>query len=290
MATGTTEYIDNTTADVFIPEIWSNTVLVARESRLVFGDLVDRSYEKDLKFGDTVHVGSIGNLAARAKTLNSNSAITYETITETNTNLTVNTWEYAAIAVEDIIKIQANRNLMTDYGGKMGYALGLSVDDNLAGLPDNSTTNVLGVFPAEFDYEDFLRAIQYLDDLDIPAEERYFVFSPAASMGSLKLDKFIHNDYSTLHGGVARLTAKEKGYITSFLGIPIYKSTNVEGTNAAGHDNVLMHKDAFALVMQMKPKVGHFDDLDYFVSKVAVQNIYGTAVMRETEAVWMKGP
>ena len=36
-----TTFIDNTTAAVFIPEIWSTLATVSRESQLVFAKLVD---------------------------------------------------------------------------------------------------------------------------------------------------------------------------------------------------------------------------------------------------------
>ena len=45
MATGAAEFIDSTTADVFIPEVWSMISLVAREPNLVFANLVDRRHE-----------------------------------------------------------------------------------------------------------------------------------------------------------------------------------------------------------------------------------------------------
>ena len=48
MATGATEFIDNTTADVFIPELWSMEAIVARENQLVFANLVDRKFENGL--------------------------------------------------------------------------------------------------------------------------------------------------------------------------------------------------------------------------------------------------
>jgi len=74
MATGTTEFVDNTTADAFIPELWSNEAIVARENRLVFANLVNRAFESELTFGDTIHVPSVTDLSARTKS--ANTAIT----------------------------------------------------------------------------------------------------------------------------------------------------------------------------------------------------------------------
>jgi len=285
MATGATEFIDVTTADVFIPEIWSPLAIVAREQQLVFAKLVDRKFENGLSYGDTIHVPGVTDLAARSKS--ANTAITYETVTESNTDITIGTHKYAAIAVESIVKVQNNRDQLQLYAGKLGYALGLDVDDTLAGLPDNFSQTV-GTLAAENTYHDYLRAIQYLDDANAPAENRYFVISPAAEVGLMKADIYTNNDYSMLHGE-GRNTALEFAYVSSFLNIPVYKSTNVEGSNSAGHDNTLFQKEAIALVMQMNPTMHSMFDIDYFADKVAIEQLYGTQEMRDDHGVFIKG-
>ena len=285
MATGATEFIDNTTADVFIPEIWSPLAIVAREQQLVFANLVDRRFENGLSAGDTIHVPGVSDLAARTKS--TNTAITYETVTESNTDITISTHKYAAIAVESITKVQNNRDQLQLYAGKLGYALGLDVDDTLAGLPDNFSQTV-GTLAAENTYHDYLRAIQYLDDANAPAESRYFVISPAAEVGLMKQDIYTNNDYTMLHGE-GRNTALEFAYVSSFLNIPVYKTTNVEGSNSAGHDNTLFQKESLALVMQMAPQMHSMFDIDYFADKVAIEQLYGTQEMRDDHGVWIKG-
>ena len=285
MAAGATEFIDNTTADVFIPEIWSPLAIVAREQQLVFAKLVDRKFEDGISAGDTIHVPGVSDLAARTKS--TNTAITYETVTESNTDITISTHKYAAIAVESITKVQNNRDQLQLYAGKLGYALGLDVDDTLAGLPDNFSQTV-GTLAAENTFHDYLRAIQYLDDANAPAESRYFVISPAAEVGLMKQDIYTNNDYSMLHGE-DRNTALEFAYVSSFLNIPVYKTTNVEGSNSAGHDNTLFQKETIALVMQMAPQMHSMFDIDYFADKVAIEQLYGTQEMRDDHGVWIKG-
>ena len=62
-----TDFIDNYSADVFIPEIWSPLAIVAREAQLVFAKLVDRKFEDNLSKGNKVHVPNISDLEAREK-------------------------------------------------------------------------------------------------------------------------------------------------------------------------------------------------------------------------------
>jgi len=287
MATGATEFIDNTTADVFIPEIWSSLAIVAREAQLVFAKLVDRKFEDGLTKGDKLNIPNISDLAARAKS--TNAAISYETVTETNTTITVDQHYYAAIAVESITKVQSDRDMLAAYAGKLGYALGLNVDDALASQVEADWSGqTVGTLAAENTYHDYLRAIQYLDDANAPADSRYFVISPASEVGLLKMDTYINNDYTNIHG-TGRESALDKAYISSFLGVPVYKSTNVDGTNSAGHDNTLFQKEAQALIMQMTPDMHTMYDIDFFADKVAIEQLYGEQVMRSDHGVWIKG-
>ena len=80
-----------------------------------------------------------------------------------------------------------------------------------------------------------------------------------------------------------------RAWFGTWLGMPVYKATNVEGTNAAGHDNVMFHTEAFALVMQLKPRFVSQYDIDYLCDKVAAQHLYGTQEMRDNHAVFCRG-
>ena len=139
MATGTTEFIDSTTIDAAIPEIWGGPAIVAREAGLVFARRVDLRYKAALRIGDILNVLNVTNLTALTKTKANNTAISYETQTESNTQITVATWGYSAIGVESIVDYQAYMDMAAVYAPKQGYALALQVDDTLAGHPDDDS-------------------------------------------------------------------------------------------------------------------------------------------------------
>lgn len=287
MTTGASEFIDSTTADVFIPEIWSQEVIVAREQRLVFASLVDRKYEKGLKYGDTVNIGSIGNLTAQSKAKSTNAAIVYETVTETQLQISIATWEYNGIATEKIVEVQAMIDLAAKYAPKQGYALDLAVDDVLAGLVDDFTTNVIGTLGVSLEYDDILEGSQALDDSNSPDDGRVIIASPAQITEWMKLDAFIHADYSSVHGGIGQPAGP--AYTKSWLNMPVYKSTNVEGSNAAGHDNCMIHKSALALVMQMNPTSHSVFDIDYLCQKIVVEQLYGSKEIRDDHGCFLRG-
>ena len=296
---GATEFIDRTTADAFIPEVWSLSALVEREGTTVFGAAVDRSLEKELRVGDKIYRPSISNLGD-ARTKSTNTAITYTTVTETQTGgggsgsnhggvtVDVTTHNYMAIAIESIAKLQTDRDLMAKYSSKMGYSLALAFDAALSDLVD-SFSNSVGTLASNNTTSQMYRAIQYLDDADAPNMDRVFIMSPGQAIQLMQHDQFINNDYSRLLTGWDAHPAMEKAYNTSWLGIPMYKSTNVEGSNSSGHDNVLMHREALVAVLQMSPTARHEYDIDYFADKVALEQVYGVLEQRDDHACWIKG-
>lgn len=284
MATGTTEFIDNTTADAFIPEVWSKKALVARENNLVLAGLFDRQYEGELGYGDILNVPGVTNLNAQTKSVN--AAIVYETQTESNTQITVSTWEYSAIAIETKTKKQAMQDLVKRYAPKQGYALALAIDDVLAGRFDDFS-NPVGTLGTPTSYSDWLRAQQYLDDANAPLEDRFIYISPAERKNLMEMDQFVKADYSKLQDATA--PRKDKSRIGTWMTMPVYMSANCEGTNAAGHDNGLAQMESVALAVQIDMPSYHFFDIDYFADKYAVESLYGVAEMRDDHGVWVKG-
>lgn len=286
MATGTAEYVDATTAAVFIPVIWSRTAIIAREQALAFANQVNRIFEAELNFGSSIHVPSVGNLTAQSKNTSNNTAVSWETITETNTDLTVDKWYYSGVAVESFTKKQAMQDLVARYAPKQGYALALVVDDALATLV-LSFTNTVGTLAQDLTYEDVLRADQYLNDANAPLSDRYIDISPAQRSGFMKLDQFVSDDYKSLNGDInVGLQNAMKG---RWMDYPIMMSTNVDGSNAAGHSNAVFQKEAIALALQMEPVTHNWFDVNYLADKHIVEEIFGSAIMRNDHGVLAAG-
>jgi hypothetical protein len=284
VATGATTFLDNTSQDYFIPEIWSPIILDTREANLLFAGFCDTSYEKGLTKGDTIHVNDLPFLAARAKS--ENTAVQFETVSHSQTDITIDQYYYAAIAVEKETEVQALKDQAALFAPKMGYALALQIDDTLAGLPDD-LTNYVGTLATGLTVKNFIRAVQYLDDANVPDENRVAIVSPAEWGNIIQQDFFVKDSYKE---SVGQLSAKaQRGYFGSALGVNFYKSSNVEGTNAAGHDNVMFHKSAFALVRQLAPTTESQYDIDYLARKIVSCELFGTKEMRDDHGVWLKG-
>jgi hypothetical protein len=281
VATGAAEFVDKTIADgVFSPDIWSKQVLRAQEANLVLARFVNRDFESDASVGKAVKVASIGNLAARPKV--ENTAIIYETVAETATTITLNIWSYAAVGIEDIVKVQAIVNVQNEYQRKLGYAMAKDVDSKLAAdvAGFSQTVGVLGTAAAD---GDIIRAMQYLDDADVPDTERYLIITPAEKANKVALDRWSNALY------VGDRKPVINGTLGEMYGFTIAVSTNLVKPAAGQGNNVAMHRDALALVIQRTPKMHLFYDVDFFTWKLASEEIYGHQEMRDTFGVWVKG-
>jgi len=278
------EFIDKTIADgVFSPDIWSKKVLAATESNLVLATLWTRQFESDARVGKAIKIASIGNLAARAKT--ENAAISYETVTETVVTLTLNLWDYAAIGVEDIVEVQANVNVRSEYEQKMGYALAQDVDTKLA-TSAAGFTQVVGTLGTPFTDDNVRRAVQYLDDADAPEDGRFMVMTPAEKNDKLALDRWSNQLYRGGTGG-EQVTRGRIG--SEVYGLRPYVTTNLFKPSAGQANNIAAHRDAYALVMQRGPKMHLFYDIDYFTWKVASEQIFGHGELRDAFGVCLRG-
>jgi hypothetical protein len=282
VATGATEFVDKTIADgVFSPDIWSKQVLRATEANLVIARSVNRGFEDDASVGKTVKVASIGNLAARAKT--ENTAIVYETVAETATTITLNLWSYAAVGIEDIVKVQAIIDVQNEYQRKLGYALAKDIDSKLASdfAGFSQSVGTLGTAASD---ANVLAAIKLLDDADVPQDDRFFIMTPAEKVNKLALDRWSN----ALYIGTGDQPVRN-GMLGDMYGLNLAVTTNLVKPAAGQANNAIFHRDALALVVQRTPKTHLFYDIDFFTWKLASEVIYGHQEMRDNFGILVLG-
>jgi hypothetical protein len=281
MAAGPTDFVDKTIADgVFSPDIWSRQVLRATESNLVLAKCVNRGFEDDASVGKTVKVASIGNLAARAKT--ENTAIDYESIAETVVTITLNLWSYAAVGIEDIVKVQSQVDVQNEYQKKLGYALAKDIDTKLA-TDLGGFSRTVGTLGTAVTDANVLAAVKLLDDADVPQEDRFFVMSPAEKVSKLALDRWSNALY------IGNSKPVVSGSLGDMYGLNLFVTTNLVKPAAGQANNAIFHRDAIALVVQRSPKTHLFYDVDYFTWKLASEVIYGHQEMRDLFGVTVLG-
>jgi hypothetical protein len=281
MATGATEYVDVTNADVYRPTIWSGFILHAYRSKLGFIDLINRQLEGDAKVGKAVKVGKITQLTTRSKS--AETAVTWEANTETDVTINLDQHQYVAFQVEDIVRVQAHANLLAEYTNEIGYALKKKQNQDVLGLVDGFTQTG-GVLGNETNEAGRLTAVRTLDGVDVDTDnpdQLTWVLSGAEYYAWLAHDEIKNSLYSGSHDVLKRARLRE------IYGGMIWKS-NVVVANGAGHDCALVHRDALTLVQQMSPRVKTEWIIENISQAVVADTIYGYGELRDEGGYWLK--
>lgn len=264
-----------TTAANFIPEIWSADTLKSIENKLVMANLVIKKYSEDVKkFGDIVHINYFQDVTVGDKA--ADTAVTFAANTEGKIDLTVNKHKYAAVRIEDVADAQSKPDIKAGYTQKIGYGLAKQIDTDLLALYSGCSTTK-GYTTSKITLATLLDIMQHLDENDVPDEDRYLVVSAAQKRALLEITEIIRNDYN---GGISPLKTASIG---SFLGLQIFWSNNVPktGTSPIVSHNLAFHKEAFALVMQMAPRIQTDYNLAYLSDEVVGDSMYGVGEVKD---------
>lgn len=276
----------STSHDAWLPELWTQEVQLATKNKLVVANLVDRRWDREnLRKGDIIRVPTVTNLTSRTKS--ADTAITFETNQESTLNITVNTHTYAAIRIEDIAELQTNVDLRGVYTAELAYPIALAVDDVLAGLFDDFSTNTVGTAGQNLSDDNMILCYQKLleADAEVMPDTCSWVFSPKEFAGLYKNDKFITAGKAT---EMFRDVKPGRGFVGILYNASVYVTNNVDA-QGSGTDETLMHKEALALVMSRTPRMQTDYDINHLADVVVVDVFYGTQEMRDKFGVFISG-
>lgn len=277
--------LTSTTGVKFNPAIFSNKIIDIREANLGFEATASTIFRDDAGVGTTIQWPTISDRTALDKSEGNDSGnndIVFEADVESAVTLTINQHQYNAFELEDFEESLSLQDQEMIYTKRASYTVNRAVDDTLAALIDDALQTV-GTLAVDITDDDVRRAVQYLDDANAP-DERFFAMSPASKNSVLGIDRYASTDFAS--SGGANIV---NGSFGEIYGLKAWFSTNVEGTNAAGHDNGIYARDFYALGMRRAPKVRKQDDIDNLSLKVAVSAIWGVIEIRDPFGVFVKG-
>lgn len=261
-----------TTHANFIKTIWSKKLIIATESKLVAANLVQR-YDTEAKLGRTIVVPNVSNLSAVDKV--AGTELDFQTATEASTNITINKHKVCSFLIEDALKNQEDYDAASLYGEKASYAISKQIDTDVL-TNATSAGSSKGTYNTDTVSDtDILGSIVALDNADVPDTERAFIFKPVLKAHLLTTyDKF----YSASIRG-DKVNPIPKGVLLELYGIPLYITTNLY-SSGDNDSNVLLHKEAISLAINLKAKVEKGRIIQYLSDAYVAQALYGTRVMR----------
>ncbi|QIS18534.1 P22 phage major capsid protein family protein [Nocardia terpenica] len=277
----------------FIPEFWSDQVLLPFEADLVFGQpkVANRKYEGTIREkGDTVHVSSIGD--PTVKKYDKNTDLEIDDLSDSETAMVIDQGDYFAFRVNDIEKLQAAENFEDPATARAGYKLqnqvdlflynqlkaGVDAKNNLGRVtvtesePEKATVGQLSM------YRLAVKLREKLDRASVPKTGRYLAIPPEL-LSPLLLDaRFINAEKL---GSVGPLL---NGTVGRMAGFDILESNNINkvgGTGAAKDDYVVIAgvSEALSFANQLS-NVETLRAQNRFADIVRGVNIYGGKVFR----------
>jgi len=282
-----------TSADKFIPDIWSDEIVASYKKNLVLANLVMKMNFKGKK-GDVVHIPAPGRGSASAKT--ATDAVTLNVDIAAEVTVSINKhYEYSRL-IEDIVEAQALNSMRNFYTSDAGYALAKQVDTDLIQLGRSSNggagTNVYATgafiggdgttaYVAASTNESALtdaairRTIQRLDDNDTPMDGRYFIIPPSSRNTLMGLARYTEQAF------VGDGNAIRNGEIGNLYGIPVFTSSNCDTTSGSARVCLMGHKDSMVLVEQVGIRSQVQYKQEYLATLFTSDTLYGVAALRK---------
>lgn len=294
-----TNHVTVTTAATFIPEIWSDEIVAAYKKSLVMANLVKKMSFKGKK-GDTVRIPAPTRGDATAKT--AGNQVNLIAATEGDIVVSIAShFEYSRL-IEDIVEAQALSSLRSFYTDDAGFALGKRVDSSLIQLGrgarsgnaanqaytggiigstgvayTSGTSNAAAIADAGI-----RKAIQLLDDQDVPMDGRSLVVPPVARNSMLGIARFTEQAFK---GTGSTLINGEFG---DLYGVKVYVSTNCDtaaGNSTTDRVGLMFHRDAMVLVEQIGVRAQTQYKQEYLGTLFTADTLYGVSELRDTSIV-----
>ena len=273
-----------TTADDFVPEIWSDGIYRYFERGLILKNLIEdfSPLIKGKGFGDTINIPQIDLDSARTKAVD--TLLTYDATATTVTQLTVTDHKYNAMLFEDVLMIQAEADLVAKYTKMFGEALARAVDadiwDDLDGINEGAVHADDTISDAQFQ-----SALANLGENDVPYMDGgcSFVVNPTLMADILDpaggISRYFWRADASGDGSVLN-AGGTKGFMGRLYGINVYMSNTVStaGTSSTT-SGAIFHKSAAAIAVQSGVRVQSEYSIDALGTKVAADILYGTVLI-----------
>ena len=303
MPLGTKNVVQSTVNTAgFIPEVWSDEIIAAYKKNLVAANLFKKMSMKGKK-GDVMHFPSPARGSAAVKTASSQVTLIAESGTEKTVTINQH-YEYSRL-IEDFAEVQALSSLRRFYTDDAGYALATRIDTSLIELGrgaqggsgtaaynraylagDGSTLYVDGTnIGTALTDAGLRRAIQRLDDQDVPMDGRFLIVPPSTRNTMMGLARFTEQAFVG-DGGTIR-----NGQIGDVYGVKVFVTTNADtATTTTTRVALLAHPEAFVLVDQLGVRVQTQYKQEYLGTLLTADTLYGVGELRDTSAVALAVP
>jgi len=258
----------------FVPEVWSAQVIDVMQMNLIASNVVDTSWKKDLKRGDTINCPILNEPSAVEVTVGTPGAV-QDIMTGTKKQILIDQWYECPIVIDDMTDLQSQVDVMKEASSLSAYAINKKIDSTVCALFSALSGGTgYGTDGSALTEDVLIAAKEELDEADVPADGRAWVFDPSSIADLYKIDMFVRNDY--VKDGVI-----PSGKLGQILGSPIFITNNLT-VNSTGNYGAYLHKKAIALVVQANPKGIIVPEPLKHQNTILTHALWGVLEMRDT--------
>lgn len=262
----------------FKPTLWSRRYIVNTDKALVFKNVVDTSWEGELRYGETLKVNQIAGVTVSDYTT---SGVTWQNVDDAGLTININQRKSFSFVIEDIDASQMNVSVMDGAMRLAAHGVADAVDQFIAGFyTEAGITNATNLGSSSTglnfyanDMPDLLTyMMRYLKEANAPGP--YWCVAPPWMMQLIRHAQ-ITNGTNTFDSPNAPGLTSDGVY---GMGFTFYESNNVSND---GTDYRIMFgsRDAIALASQLS-KIKATEREDHFDAGVKGLYVYGGKVVR----------
>ena len=269
------------TADDFVPELWSDGIYRYFERGTIFKNLVEDFSSMVKGSGDIVNIPQIDLVASSNKA--ADSLVTYDATATTVTQLAINKHKYNAMLFEDILMIQSNADLVAKYSQMFGEALARAVDADIWAELDGVNEGATLAADDAMTAAEFQAALANLGENDVPYMDGAcsFVVNPTLAADIMDPSGGISKNFwraDASGSGTVLVEGATKGFIGKLFGINVYMSNTV-ATAGTAISGAIFHKSAAVCAVQQDVRVQSEYSIDALGTKVVADMIYGAKLV-----------
>lgn len=242
--------IDVTQAQYFIPEIWAQKAIPILRENIVLAPNVTR--DTDLAAfvrGDILHIPYPGTMAASDKAAGTQYTLAAPS-NESEVQVTLDKYKAVSFIVEDIVRAQANMDLISVYTEASAIALAEQLESDLFVTLKTTTTTAVGTKGTALSASTLQTVSKTLTDAKVPASGRNLVVSTKDKI-ALLADTSLTNYFA-----FSQTQAVSEGQLGRVYGLSIFESQavpTVAGTPVET-DNYAWRTDGVILAMRGLPE------------------------------------
>jgi len=283
-----------TSQAVFIPEVWANEIYGEMMTSLVVRNAVTIMNHRGKK-GDTVHIPTPERQSANAKA--EHTAVTLINNTEPEQTISLDQHYEHSRLIEDIAGVQGISSMRNWYTQEAAYSISKKIDQDLqaafsafgtadgvedydgAVIGSDGSTAFSGANEAALADAGIRRAIQTLDEEDMPMSERSLIIPPVERNNLMGLARFTEQAYVGEVGGGNTI---RNGIIGNVYGVTVRVSNTCPNIDSAALAATLLHKSAVVLVEQVGVRVQAQYKLEHLANLLTADALWGAKCIKPT--------